>query len=290
MKTESVCENIIVHENKIYVPAHAGDFHFWQQIQVRNAKPLATWTGGKILPGQWQSILAFFEAGYKKSDGENHVNLYYDQSNKTWTPWAAPQIPEGMHVKLPDREELRTMGKEYLLDESDKAVPVGAMLTGTVHHHCRADAFQSGTDAHDEKNMVDGLHITVGGIGTKTYSLHGRLYMRRISMGIDWNDWFDFPDEWKRVLPPALFEDAVEYVMTTPPKDVSFPSAWLDNVLEKSVGFRTAVGVNYTPYQSSFTPPGLPARNEYKTKASCASEREWDDLVAWRRELDGQFD
>jgi PRTRC genetic system protein A len=115
-----------------------------------------------------QTIVAFLHAVYAKYNGEGIVILHYSAVRQEWGWVVPPQETDknGLHV-------------DY--KPEDVKLPEGAVLAGTVHSHCSASAFQSGTDSHDE-NHFDGLHITVGNLDTIP-----SFHVRFIAHGNTWN-------------------------------------------------------------------------------------------------------
>ena len=126
------------------------------------------WVGPKISPKEWAQMMAFFEWTQETEKSESQVRAFVHPQHG-WKFWAFPQ--EGgtsMTTKeIPCIEA----------DEQRKQFGDGWEYFMTVHHHCTASAFQSGTDEADEKN-VDGLHITIGHMDKDKRDIHCRLYIK----------------------------------------------------------------------------------------------------------------
>lgn len=142
-----------------------------------------------------QSIVAFLRAVYERFRGEGIVILCYNPTTGRWD-WVVPP------------QETTKNGLSVNYDPKTVEIPAGYVLAGTVHSHCDAGAFQSGTDSHDE-NHFDGLHITVGNLNTIP-----SFHIRFIAHGSTWN----FEDQGK------LVEEL----------EGNFPQGLLDRVKERT--------------------------------------------------------
>jgi len=119
-------------------------------------------------------VHAFFRAVNEKHKGEAVVLLLYHPVEKKWIVKIPPQDTRGMsvHYDLDKGDALiwiPTNGKEEmtLIHNQREAPPEGIKdyrLFGSIHSHCDAGAFHSGTDDKDEF-CFDGLHITLGHVG-----------------------------------------------------------------------------------------------------------------------------
>ncbi len=119
---------------------------------------------------------------------------------------------------------------------------------GTVHHHCDMGAFQSGTDFHDERNQ-DGLHITVGNMGSDKHSLHARFYLVGDEFEPDLSMFWDIGAALQTLLPHELWDKVARFQMGAK-VEVEFPQQWKENLIEvKSV---------VTPWQ-----PGMGAMGSF---------------------------
>jgi len=116
-------------------------------------------------------VHTFFRAVNDKYKGEAVVVLLYHPVEKKWIVKIPPQNTRGMSVQY-DLEKgdaliwIPTNGKEEmtLVHNQREASPEGIKdyrLFGSIHSHCDAGAFHSGTDDKDEF-CFDGLHITLG--------------------------------------------------------------------------------------------------------------------------------
>lgn len=205
--------------------------------------PYIHWTGPKFPLAAWHRILAFFEWSYQEHKSEAQVRLYVNLQTGDAMAWAFPQRCVGMTTEElgshPDWPENEAMVRGY--DQ-----------IGTVHHHCSSGAFQSGTDRNDEK-QANGLHITVGHIGTDTYDLHTRVILNGNSQEADLTQWFEMPVE-LLTLPPLIecFRDSMflGLLRMPPPENWPFPEMWRHNVKNYSTVVRSG------NWRDSWTPGG----------------------------------
>lgn len=186
-------------------------------------EPYIMWSGPKFSLATWYRILAFFEWSYKEHRSEAQVRLYVNLQTGDTMAWAFPQRCVGMTTS--------EIGDHFSWPENE-AMVVGYDKIGTVHHHCGGSAFQSGTDRHDEEKS-NGLHITVGHIGSDNYDLHSRVILNGNSQPADLCEWFEMPEELNN-LPEliACFRDSMflGLLRRPPPPTTGFPDMWKANV------------------------------------------------------------
>lgn len=124
----------------------------------------------------------------------------------------------------------------------------GFIKFGTVHHHCSAGAFQSGTDSADEKEM--GVHITVGNIGSERHSIHARVSLTIPgTLGADGKfltvarhayyhavlgDWFDVAEA-SPCFPEEIRDQITKWILGTPEGETTFPAQWATNLIKEPV-------------------------------------------------------
>jgi hypothetical protein len=206
-------------------------------VPIPKADPVLRWNGPKIdLVRSWYPALRFMK------DHVNHevvlrLFMTHDRSNILIFPLS--QIyGTGMSVK----EEITKEEREWWASE-------GLIEAGTVHSHCTAAAFASGTDKHDEKHR-DGLHLTVGKLNSGELDLHSRMVwtvpgeedangklIRASTVTIqkpNLMDWFTFPQHIEMFISmePELEESVVKYVLCKPPDPRAvYPKEWKDKLL-----------------------------------------------------------
>lgn len=245
---------------------------------VPDDKAYLAWKGGKIPLGLWSEIVAFLRAGYKHCNGECMGRLFYNEDTSEWRFEVFPQVSKGMHVDdSTDSDE----GRELM------ALQLGAGYEafGTVHHHCKSSAFQSGTDKDDELT-APGLHVTVGHIDSEELSLDMRFCFRGVMYAVNPLEWFESPvpgeaatsvrheteaprwlaDMWAS-LEAQFRKDALTRVLKTPALWAEAPAiarAWLDRIK--------------VPAKSGKKPgsQGLVVRNQPQNKVS--SNVEFDEF------------
>ena len=100
----------------------------------------------------------------------------------------------------------------------------------TVHHHCGASAFQSGTDEANERNQ-DGLHLTVGRMDAERHDLHARFYLNGNCFAPDLSRFWPVDPALAEQVPPTLHDELARYQMGEKVV-VDFPDAWRKNVIE----------------------------------------------------------
>ncbi len=200
--------------------------------EIKNTTARAEYKGPLIPMTMWNEVCAFFEWTQKEYHSEAQVRLFLNPGEGQWAAWAFPQKGNtGMaSVELPDTSPERTAQRAQFGE--------GWIPFGTVHHHCAAGAFQSSTDKENEVHQ-DGIHITLGKIGSKEYDMHARFYCARNGFEPDMSEFFDISDlveqipKWSHgFMRPTAEHDFAVWKMTQPPeKDQTFPEIWKTNYI-----------------------------------------------------------
>ncbi len=100
----------------------------------------------------------------------------------------------------------------------------------TVHHHCSADAFQSGTDEQNEKGQ-DGLHLTVGRMDEDRHDLHARFYLNGSCFEPDMSLFWPIDAALVEQVPSETLDALARFQMCEK-VTVDFPDAWRVNIVE----------------------------------------------------------
>jgi hypothetical protein len=249
-KTIEVPEGLIKHGGNYLAPVDADGY---KGYRIYPLEPLLgitprdkiglEWHGGKMfVETLWHPLCAFFEAQYALTGGEAQARLFYNPKDKTWKAWAFPQEwSTGMTTKeLPDHPGWK---------EQDEAIGADYIVWGTVHHHCKWSAFQSGVDRENEVTQ-NGIHITIGKISLDEYELHGRICFGGIHYDCLWSEWFHLnplPNWVYKINDAGERSQAVKWIMerfgdltkilkAPPPKDTPFPKQWIENLIKPVYG------------------------------------------------------
>jgi hypothetical protein len=209
------------------------------------------WTGPKITRETWNQMLAFFRWTYATTKSESQVRLFVNAGTQEWSAWAFPQTEgTGMTTRELDNEATKTQRAQF--SDAD-----GWFYYGTVHHHCSASAFQSGTDESNERGQ-DGLHVTIGKIDSDQYDVDARVYQSGYKLvDFDILEFWDAGDVWAGI-PPMVKEMlpkdypkrvALMQMGTPPPEDQAFPEIWKTNLIREVRVVHTPAST-YTPYSS----------------------------------------
>ena len=211
------------------------------------------WLGPKISPEVWKMVLAFFHWTHETTTSESQVRLYVNRDR--WAAWAFPQEARtGMTAKELDTENAKEQ-RALFGDEWS--------YFGTVHHHCGGSAFQSGTD-RDNEIGIDGLHITVGGMGKDRHDIHCRVYISGVEFNPNMSWFYDvsdivgrMPEEFQHLLTFENLDKLARDRMAVPaPADFEFPNQWRENLIEVRPApgkstlphvYQPQMGYNYKP-------------------------------------------
>lgn len=204
--------------------------------EVKSTKYTFRWEGPKISREEWQQVLAFFKWTYDTTKSESQVRLYVNHREgvRTWRAWAFPQKANtGMTARELDTPEAQTQRAQF--GDAD-----GWLYFGTVHHHCSASAFQSGTDLANEQNQ-DGIHITVGHMDKEQHDIDARMYIGGRSLEMNLAMFWDttgvmtsLPAWIHDLLPKDASHRAAKRQMGEPaPADCVFPEQWKQNLIHE---------------------------------------------------------
>jgi hypothetical protein len=197
--------------------------------EIKTGKGQLDYTGPKFTPEMWHQVLSFFRWTDKEMDSESQVRLYVNTKLGRWGAWAFPQeAGTGMSA----REIITTETPEQAVERfaSWGSEPSGDWLYFcTVHHHCSASAFQSGTDEENERNQ-DGLHLTVGRMNAERHDLHARFYLAGNCFAPDMGCFWPVDPELAAQVPASLLDELARFQMCQKVV-VDFPDAWRKNVM-----------------------------------------------------------
>lgn len=273
----------------------AGLFSCLLEHKVVKTTAQTKWTGPPFPQEEWHKVLSFFQWTHDTHKCESQVRIYYNSVESRWAFWAYPQmITAGLASN--ELEEHPDHGRQRLQFNKDD----GWMYFGTVHHHCNASAFQSGHDLNNEHNQ-DGLHITIGGMGDKRYTMHERLYLmtggssQLINHDLSW--FWDIGDSvnelppWVRKVLPSNIEDQLARgaMCEKAPDGTEFPDQWKDNLVKKpepvviSTGQAYQGGLGYSmskPYQRNYSNTHFDLRTASGQLTELCKELKIDEIDA----------
>lgn len=198
--------------------------------EIKTGKGRLDYIGPKFSPEMWHQVLSFFRWTDKEMDSESQVRLYVNVKLGCWGAWAFPQEARtGMSA----REIAVTETPEQAVE---RFASWGSEPSGdwryfcTVHHHCSASAFQSGTDEENERGQ-DGLHLTVGRMEAERHDLHARFYLAGNCFAPDLSCFWPLEPELAAQVPASMHDELARFQMCAKVV-VDFPDAWRKNVVE----------------------------------------------------------
>jgi hypothetical protein len=206
-------------------PMFVGDVPSVSAVEVVKGDPTMAYRGGKIPVPLLRQVLAFMKWSYDLSKGEAQARLFYNEDTQEWGAWVFPQEKSySLHTKEIADHPKRAEGMERF--------PSPWEPFGTIHHHCGASAFQSGTDFNDEQKQP-GLHITYGHMDKPSYDWHARLNLRGEFYNIIKESWFTLSDSYNG-FPSKVRDFALTCLLTdevTKEELDSIPQEWKDNII-----------------------------------------------------------
>lgn len=237
----STITRVIRNEKGVFTE-NAARPHGWREDIWKGVLPIRTeeskdiahrWIGRKIRLSAFEQIKAFFEWSYSTTHAETMIHGFYHEDHG-WEFLALPQRGwSGMTVSLiADHANYQPTMDRLPITGGDESVS-GWMMMASFHHHCGGSAFQSSVDHSDEKTK-EGLHITLGGIGSEKYSIHSRTSFGRVIADCHLADWFDLglDNEILSELPVESLDKVLERRLCAKATNVEFPEWWKDNVIK----------------------------------------------------------
>lgn len=223
----------IAFKNKLYKPVSTGLFRHFEEVPeievfMSDKAPPFYWEGGKIPFDLWSQVVSFMKWTQRTFKAEAHCTLFYNPTTKEWAAWAFPQKTFGMTVSLDTaderyKEDRRRFNGEWI-------------MAGSVHHHCLAKAFQSGTDSADEMDK-EGVHVTVGETLDEAVDLHCRKVLGGAMNECKMSEFFEYP-EWAKNVPKHLIGCLEDHDILGLVPEVTFPEEWKSRISERT--FQTA--------------------------------------------------
>jgi len=218
-------KNYIVHKDKVYEEKDNNLYSTFTLLNVPKGDPQPIWKGDKIPFSMWQELVAWCQVTQKAFKSEALAFLYYDQNSKNatnrWSYWIPPQETNGMTVSAdPDDPRYNKERAGY-----------PDLQFGTLHHHCTTGAFQSGTDLNDEEDR-EGLHFTIGKVGSKKHDLHARFCIEGKSYTINVADVIEEP-KWAEEVPGKYIKTIMKDLLTDPETSLTEWEVWFVADLKK---------------------------------------------------------
>jgi len=214
---------MIKYKNQAFTPYSSDLIEGFIATPITEQEPFFKWKGGKIPMSLWHEVNAFFEWAYKEFQSESIVQLFYNASTKEWKAWAMLQFV-GTGMTVSQSKEQSHWDK---FDKDQRHFLNGFDAFGSIHNHCKSGAFQSSTDADDERGK-NGIHITVGNLTSPQYSTHFRVSFKREFYEPVLAEWFDCEYEFSDNIKGLIIEERL-----TVPVESSFPEEWKENCYKK---------------------------------------------------------
>jgi hypothetical protein len=212
--------------------------------EIKSGTGWLDYTGPKFSPEMWHQVLSFFHWTHQTMASESQVRLYVNLTLGRWAAWAFPQAARtGMSAReLAVPETAEQAAARFATWNSKPSADW--LYFGTVHHHCSAGAFQSGTDEANEQNQ-DGLHLTVGRLDADRHDLHARFYLNGDCFAPDLSRFWPVEPELVAQVPDHLLDELARFQMGTK-IETDFPGIWRQNIIE--------VRTDYHPLESHVWP------------------------------------
>lgn len=171
VETNVVASNTLAEGKQVALAlAHCGEFLVKEKEIVGWVQPIPM----KL----WARIVGFHRTVSKAMNSESVSYHRFNPKTGFYDTIIPHQITQknGLHVHTPwDQEKNRILLDRYAQKHGAEFFPAN-----TIHTHVNAGAFESGTDAGDEKDLP-GWHITLGHLNTfKDMDVHCRFRLPQI--------------------------------------------------------------------------------------------------------------
>jgi hypothetical protein len=199
MKMERIKDKIVEPKD---LGIYRGDIAV--HIPEMKRKPNLHFTGTPMPVSLWRQCLGFLKWSYDEHKCESQLRLFY---NVETGEWKAEVMPQKISFGMTTQEIEGHKDRDAILE----GLGADFHSIGSIHHHCNAGAFQSGTDYADEIKQ-NGLHVTVGCFNQPFADFHARISFRRVMYErVRLSQWFEevsiehmslenlpeFPEVWK---------------------------------------------------------------------------------------------
>jgi hypothetical protein len=194
-------------------------------------EPSLTWKGGPVPFPLWGQMMTFFREVYAQHKAEATLRLFYHEAKQIW---AAEVFEQQVSAASAKETGDPTKTVEYMT-----LMAAGWCQFGTIHSHASMNAFQSGTDKHDEANSP-GLHVTVGNLD-KLLTFDCRLVFKGVQYTTALTDWVQVPEPaFMNAMPDELRDEFLRvYIAHVLPRAQSSPqdvAGWLARVKTWTTG------------------------------------------------------
>ena len=210
----------ITYKGQVFAPVENDLFRGWEPVKLPEGNPTLAWKGKKIPLDVWYPLSAFM----RKFHQHECMAKFYYHAELGWRAWVWPQkYGTGMTIsELADHPLRYPQWVAYFGS--------GWSDAGTLHHHCNAGAFQSGTDSNDEKTQT-GLHITLGKMTEQKLDIHTRATFRGTFWEAPLDNWFEKPPVVDQLPSGIQTEVLKHYILACLPSDVTWPKEWEGNLI-----------------------------------------------------------
>lgn len=242
---------LLIHNNKLLKPVDSELFRGWVEVPEAEIKTLTGdpkyhWKGSKIPFALWEQVCGFLRWTQKQFKEEAMVTFFYHIERREWAAWAFPQEPNGMTIKLlPELQAYKDDRKRF---------GAGWIQAGSVHHHCGAGAFASGTDNEDECNR-DGVHITLGKMEDAYMDLDIRQVFDGVKSKTTSIEWIECPS-YLADCPKHTRWQFWDFAIRAVPLGTDFPAEWKERIYEKPTYRGAGVNGPQNPQAGTSQQPG----------------------------------
>lgn len=201
--------------------------------------------------------LVFFRRVYNKHHAEAELQLFYNRNNSQFDLFCPEQtVSYGSVDYKPDQwEDPNQNLQDYL-------------LIGTIHSHCNFGASHSNIDLRDER-YAEGIHITIGHVMDKEFSLSCSIQMGRQRLQLDprmkltglelvQSSLRNYTDYYRLILP--MSKRQLKELLKELGKKID--KNWMPKVQQKSYLYSGHYSGGWSPYES----PSPAHKNSYRSR------------------------
>jgi len=171
-KREPMPGDVKVHDGKIVTRIKGKYMDAWVPTgEIVEEQPLTVTTKfPKMSLTAWRQCVGFNKWVVDTYGTEAMMSLFMNKDGSILPVVFEQQLLPGMSAEV----DYESLANTKLLDELRPHIEAPSMFWSTVHNHVDSSAFQSGTDAEDERKLI-GFHITIGNMKSPVLDLDARI-------------------------------------------------------------------------------------------------------------------
>ena len=235
VKREPMPGDVKAHDGKVVTRVQGKYMDAWVPTgEIVEEQPLTVTTKfPKLSLAVWRQCVGFNKWVVDTYGTEAMMSLFMSKDGVIVPEVFEQELLAGMSAKVAYESPANTK----ILNELRPHIEAPSMFWSTIHNHVDSSAFQSGTDAEDEKKLI-GFHITIGNMKDAVLDLDARICGRfqasspyQAFYPIETEKLIDCSElisQWKGL--PAKVGETLVTDLVNENGDFEFPAVWRERV------------------------------------------------------------